>query len=512
MLKEQLQGGQDVDGEAVLKAAFPRISIAGREAMPGTVTGAEPAGEGDLAFQPTSRTEPEENGEGVSSGMISPTLGLHAGEIKSEAVQKGALLRGSSGSVPASAAGREAMTDTVTGGQAPRKASPLAWLHKGLKPLEPPAGITFTAPFLIGTRKPSSHRKGPPTGKIRDTVNKKTTEPPIATRQMLKEMLQGKQYGVARKVPPFDWQYQVLKPSVPPAGVSARRTSPASMLGTSHKPSSHLRGAPTEMTKHSTDKKSPRPLEVMRQMLKEMLQGKQDVDGEAVLKVAFPGVSIAGREAMPGTVTGDWDRDMDYLEDLLEYGLKFLEDAGAEPAGEGDLAFQPTSRTEPEENGVSSGTISPTPGLHAGGPPMGKIQDSADKKSLEPAEVTRQILKEMLQGKQGVSAGNTVPPPLLIAPGKPSSHRRAMTKNTAEKKSPRPFEVMRQMLKEMLQGKQDVDAEAVLKAAFPRISIAGREAMPGTVTGGSAKWLESGREAAQSSPGPSAALAMSIHI
>ncbi|XP_032927567.1 uncharacterized protein LOC117002499 isoform X3 [Catharus ustulatus] len=239
MLKEMMQGKQDVDGEAVLKAAFPGVSIAdwGRDMdnlealleyglkFLEDVFAAEPAGEGDLVFQPTSRTEHEENGE----------------EMKPEVVQKEAFPRGSSGSVPASAVGREAMT-----GQAPRKASPLAWLHKGLKPLEPPAGISFPAPFLSRTRKPSSHRKGLPTGKIRDTVNKKTLEPPEATEQMLKEVL----------------------------------------------------------------------------------QGKQDVDGEAVLKAAFPGVSIAGREAMPGTVTGDWDRDMDYLEALLEYGLKFLEDTG----------------------------------------------------------------------------------------------------------------------------------------------------------------------------------------
>ncbi|XP_032927566.1 uncharacterized protein LOC117002499 isoform X2 [Catharus ustulatus] len=196
------------------------------------VFAAEPAGEGDLVFQPTSRTEHEENGE----------------EMKPEVVQKEAFPRGSSGSVPASAVGREAMT-----GQAPRKASPLAWLHKGLKPLEPPAGISFPAPFLSRTRKPSSHRKGLPTGKIRDTVNKKTLEPPEATEQMLKEVLQGKQVmdpksvqreaiprgnsgsvpastaggkampgtedGVARKAPPFAWQYKVLKPSVPPAGM-----------------------------------------------------------------------------------------------------------------------------------------------------------------------------------------------------------------------------------------------------------------------------------------------------
>ncbi|XP_068884401.1 uncharacterized protein [Aphelocoma coerulescens] len=118
-------------------------------------------------------------------------------------------------------------------------------------------------------------------------------------------------------------------------GVSAGRTSPAPLLVPACKPGSHRRGPPKGMNKATELKKPHEPLRIMRQMLKEMLQGGQEMEAEAVLKAAFPGgssgslaASAAGREAMPGTGTGDWDQDMDYLESLLDDGLKTLAHAG----------------------------------------------------------------------------------------------------------------------------------------------------------------------------------------
>ncbi|XP_039415080.1 uncharacterized protein LOC109145988 [Corvus cornix cornix] len=92
-------------------------------------------------------------------------------------------------------------------------------------------------------------------------------------------------------------------------------------------------------------------------MLKEMLQGGQEVNIEALWKAAFP----EGWEAMPGkaTGTGDWDQDMDYLESRLDDGLKTSARAGAEPVGDGQATSQPMSTTEPqrEDEEVDQNTV-----------------------------------------------------------------------------------------------------------------------------------------------------------
>ncbi|XP_068034398.1 uncharacterized protein [Anomalospiza imberbis] len=116
----------------------------------------------------------------------------------------------------------------------------------------------------------------------------------------------------ARKASPAAWlqeDFQLLKP---PAGVSAGKTFQAPLLVAAQKPGSHRRGPPTGNNKATGHKKPHEPSEHMRQMLKEMLQAGQEMEGEAVLKAEFPGGSsgslaapAAGREAMPGTVTGD---------------------------------------------------------------------------------------------------------------------------------------------------------------------------------------------------------------
>ncbi|XP_023804069.1 uncharacterized protein LOC111945628 isoform X3 [Cyanistes caeruleus] len=163
-----------------------------------------------------------------------------------------------------------------------------------------------------------------------------------------------------------------------------------------------------------------------------------------LLAVALPDRAA---QAAPWRAQGaDWNHHMDYLE-VMNDGLKFLEDVGAKPLGEGDAAPQPTPRTEP----------------------------------LGDGEVT------------GVSAGRTLPAPGLVTADKPGSHRRApqrqKTKDTAEEKSLERSELIRQMLKEMQGGAQGMKQEPVQQETIPEgssdsvpDSAAGREAMPGTVT------------------------------
>ncbi|XP_064288189.1 uncharacterized protein LOC135307700 isoform X6 [Passer domesticus] len=279
--------------------------------------------------------------------------------------------------MPASAPGRVAMPGTGTGDEGAGKASPSAWMNKVLKPLEPPADVSTgkTSPAspaatLDAALKPSSHLRGTPTGKIQDTTDKISLEPSKQMRQELKEPLQTReemdivlQWKVAflegctpSSVPapaagrkakpdtgtgtadwdagkdsPLAWRSEVVKPSEHSAGVSAGTTSPTPTLDAAQKASSHGRGE----TKDMAGKKFQDPLEIMWQMLKECLQRRQEMNGEPVQKEAFPGgssgcmpASATGREAMPGTGTGDWNRDMGFQEVLMKDGLKFLEDAG----------------------------------------------------------------------------------------------------------------------------------------------------------------------------------------
>ncbi|XP_064287855.1 uncharacterized protein LOC135307157 isoform X2 [Passer domesticus] len=116
-------------------------------------------------------------------------------ELDGEAGQKAAFPGGSSGSVPASVAGREAMPGTGTGAEVAWKASPLAWLHKVLKPLESPAdgsaGRTFPVPLLIPAQKPGSHGRGPLRGKNKGKGQKKPHEPNNTLKQIGTELHKG---------------------------------------------------------------------------------------------------------------------------------------------------------------------------------------------------------------------------------------------------------------------------------------------------------------------------------
>ncbi|XP_023804060.1 uncharacterized protein LOC111945624 isoform X3 [Cyanistes caeruleus] len=447
--------------------------------------GAKPLGEGDAASQPTPRTEALGDGEGVSAGRTLPAPGMvtahkpsshHRGlprektqntaeekslkqseiirqmlkemlqggqGMKREPVQQETFPEGIIDSVPNSAAGREAMPGTVTQDKSRGKASPIAWLHKVVKPSAPPAvtGVsaerTFPAPLLISVQKPHFHRRGPPSDKDKRIEEKEFPESNNIQKQIVEELQKGPDMHLevlwkaafpagsghssaasaagrngmahmstgpdtgdsdAGKAPPFALRYEDLKPSGTPAvtGVSAERISPAPGLDAAHKPDSHPSVPPTEKTKYTSEKKSLESFEVMWQMLKKMLQGAQEVHEEAVLKAVFPGVSsgslaasAAGREAMPGTVLGDWDRDMDYVEALVENGLKFMEDVGAKPLDEGDAASQPTPRTEAlgddEVTGVSAGRTLPAPGMVTAHKPISHRRVVDQKAELQEA-------------------------------------------------------------------------------------------------------------------------------
>ncbi|XP_064241129.1 uncharacterized protein LOC135299889 [Passer domesticus] len=425
--------------------------------------GAEPAGEG-----PTSRTEALGDAEGrtfirplvviadkpSSHGRVPPNRKMQdtsdkislerskqtrqvlkellqtRQEIKGKPMQKEAFPGGSSGSMPASAPGREVMPGTIKEDEVAGKASPSAWMNKVLMPLEPPAdvstGRTSPAPTLDAVHKPSSHHRGSPTRKILYTTDKISVEQSKQRRQELKELLQTRQEmdivlqwkvafiegstpssvpapAAGRKAKPdtgtgtadweagkdsaLAWRSEVVKPSGHSAGVSAGTTSPTPTLDDTEKPSSHGRGPTTGETKDMAEKKFQDPLEIMWQMLKECLQRRQEIKGEPVQKEAFARgssgsmpASAPGREAMPGTGTG------------------------AEPAGEG-----PTSRTEAlgDAEGVSAGRTSPAPGLgawpqpssHGRRPPKGKTQDTAAKMSHDSGEFLRQTQKEAPGGQ-----------------------------------------------------------------------------------------------------------------
>ncbi|XP_051649232.1 uncharacterized protein LOC127473534 isoform X19 [Manacus candei] len=263
---------------------------------------------------------------GVSAGRTFPAPLLiplhkpssHGREMDQGAVQKLMFPEGSSGSVPGSAEGREAMPGTGTRDEAAGNASPLDWLHEVLEPLQPPAvtgvsaGRTFPAPLLLVPYKLNSHHRGPPGGKSQHQGEKKSQEPSEGMRQMLKEMLQaGPEMdqgalwqaafpeGSSGSVPgsaegreampgtgtrdedtgnasPLDWLHEVLGPLMSPAGVSAWRTFPAPLLVVPHKPSSH--GPPRGKNPPPGEKKSQEPSEGMREILNELGRG-QDAAG-----------------------------------------------------------------------------------------------------------------------------------------------------------------------------------------------------------------------------------------
>ncbi|XP_023803508.1 uncharacterized protein LOC111945046 [Cyanistes caeruleus] len=112
-------------------------------------------------------------------------------EMKKMALLKTVFPGGSSGSLAASAAGREAMPGTVPGDEIDEMDSSAAGMEDGLEPLGGSAGVsaerTYPAPFLIPAPKPVSHHRGPPSGRNKPTEDIKSLE----TSKHMDEMLSG---------------------------------------------------------------------------------------------------------------------------------------------------------------------------------------------------------------------------------------------------------------------------------------------------------------------------------
>ncbi|XP_064272007.1 uncharacterized protein LOC135298372 isoform X2 [Passer domesticus] len=220
------------------------------------------------------------------------------GQVDGEAGQKVAFPEGSSGSMPASVAGREVMPGTGRGDWDRDMDSMLVFLDESLKT--------------------SADSRANPAG-----------ETDLASQPTFRnEPLGGSE------------------------GVSAGRTFPGPLVDVARRPSSLGRGLLRLENKLRGESKFLEASKHMEKMLSD-LERRQEVDGDAGQKAAFPEgssgsmtASAVGLEAMPGTSTGGWDKDMDYLENLLDYGLRFMGNPGAGPAGEGGAASQPTSRTE----------------------------------------------------------------------------------------------------------------------------------------------------------------------
>ncbi|XP_053809344.1 uncharacterized protein LOC128793907 isoform X3 [Vidua chalybeata] len=203
-------------------------------------------------------------------------------------------------------------------------------------------------------------------------------------------------------------------------GVSARRTFPAPLVDVARKPSSHRRGPLAGKNKTTGHKKPHGPSEHMRQMLAEMEQAGQEMEGEAVLKAAFPRgssdsvpASAAGREAMPGTVTGAWEHDLHHLERLANHGLRVLELGEAEPVAEGGAASQPIPSTDPlgDAEGVSAGRTFPgplvdvarKPSSHRRGPLRRKNKPIGRSKTLEESKNLEEIRSDVERRRDAAS-------------------------------------------------------------------------------------------------------------
>ncbi|XP_056357422.1 uncharacterized protein LOC130258241 isoform X2 [Oenanthe melanoleuca] len=357
-------------------------------------------------------------------------------EIEEETGLAAPIPRGSSGSVPVSAAGREAMPGTVTGGppgwnnpeigdkkslEADRlleqmlsdleisrderawKVSQVARLHEDLQPLEPPAvtgvsaGKAFPNPLADATQEPSSNPRGSLRRKKKPIGNSEIQDDSNLLDQMLsdleisramkgktvltalfargssgsvpasaagREAMPGTVTGDEHEVSQVARLHEDLQPLEPPAvtDVSAGKAFPNPLADATQEPSSNPRGSLRRKKKPIGNSEIQDDSNLLDQMLSD-LEISREIEEETGLVAPIPRgssgsvpVSAAGREAMPGTVTGGppgWNNpdigDKKSLEAdrLLDKMLSDLERRRDELVGEGDLASQPTFREVP---------------------------------------------------------------------------------------------------------------------------------------------------------------------
>nr|XP_041569317.1 uncharacterized protein LOC116807086 isoform X1 [Taeniopygia guttata] len=215
----------------------------------------------------------------------------------------------------------------------------------------------------------------------------------------------------ARKASPAAWLHEDFQPLKSRAGASAGRTFQAPFLVAEHKSVSHRRGPLRGRNKPTGNSKALETYKHVEKMLSD-LERRREMEGEAVLKAEFPrgssgslAASAAGREALPGTVTGDWDRDLKRLERVINHGLRILKSGEAEREDEEDLDSQPIPITEPlgDGEGVAaektfSGPlvdVARKPSFHRRGPLRGKNKHIGRSKSREESKHLEEILSDL---------------------------------------------------------------------------------------------------------------------
>nr|XP_041568257.1 uncharacterized protein LOC115492667 isoform X1 [Taeniopygia guttata] len=215
----------------------------------------------------------------------------------------------------------------------------------------------------------------------------------------------------ARKASPAAWLHEDFQPLKSRAGASAGRTFQAPFLVAEHKSVSHRRGPLRGRNKPTGNSKALETYKHIEKMLRD-LERRREMEGEAVLKAEFPrgssgslAASAAGREALPGTVTGDWDRNLKHLERVINHGLRILKSGEAEREDEEDLDSQPIAITEPlgDAEGVAaektfSGPlvdVARKPSFHRRGPLRGKNKHIGRSKSREESKHLEEILSDL---------------------------------------------------------------------------------------------------------------------
>ncbi|XP_056357677.1 uncharacterized protein LOC130258385 [Oenanthe melanoleuca] len=482
-----LEISREIEEETGLVAPIPRgssgsvpVSAAGREAMPGTVTGGPPGWN-----NPDIGDKISLEADRLLDKMLTDLERRRAMKVKT--VLKALFPGGSSGSVPASAAGREAMPGTVTGDE--REVSQVAQLHEDLQPLEPPAvtdvsaGKAFPNPSADATQEPSSNPRGSLRRKKKPTGNSEIQDDSNLLDQMLSDL------EIRREI---EEETGLVAPI--PRGSSG--SVPVSAAGREAMPGTVTGGPPGWNNPDIGDKKSLEADRLLDKMLTD-LERRRAMKVKTVLKALFPGgssgsvpASAAGREAMPGTVTGD-EREVSQVAQLHE-DLQPLEPPAVTDVSAGKAFPNPSADATQEPSSNPRGS------LRRKKKPTGnsEIQDDSNllDQMLSDLEIHREIEEEtglvapIPRGSSGsvpVSAAGREAMPGTVTGGPPGWNN----PDIGDKKSLEADRLLDKMLTD-LERRRAMKVKTVLKALFARgssgsvpASAAGREAMPGTVTG-----------------------------
>ncbi|XP_056357423.1 uncharacterized protein LOC130258241 isoform X3 [Oenanthe melanoleuca] len=296
-----LEISREIEEETGLAAPIPRgssgsvpVSAAGREAMPGTVTGGPPGWN-----NPEIGDKKSLEADRLLEQMLSD-LEISR-EIEEETGLAAPIPRGSSGSVPVSAAGREAMPGTVTGG-------PPGWNNPEIgdkKSLEADRLLEQ----MLSDLEISRAMKGKTVLKALFARGSSGSVPASAAGR---EAMPGTVTGDEHEVSQVARLHEDLQPLEPPAvtDVSAGKAFPNPLADATQEPSSNPRGSLRRKKKPIGNSEIQDDSNLLDQMLSD-LEISREIEEETGLAAPIPRgssgsvpVSAAGREAMPGTVTG----------------------------------------------------------------------------------------------------------------------------------------------------------------------------------------------------------------